>query len=77
MVSLSDDVATDQRTALEAIRNRLASELEEAGGRDVASIARELRLTLADIENLPSKREESKVDDLTARREQRRRAANQ
>lgn len=77
MVPLSDDVATDQRTALEAIRDRLALELEEAGGRDVASIARELRLTLAQIENLPSKREESKVDDLTARREQRRRAANQ
>jgi predicted transcriptional regulator len=76
-VSLSEDVATDQRTALEAIRDRLAIELEEAGGRDVASIARELRLTLAEIENLPSKREESKVDDLTARREQRRRAANQ
>lgn len=76
-MSLSDDVATDQRTALEAIRDRLALELEGAGGRDVASIARELRLTLAEIENLPSKREESKVDDLTARREQRRRAANQ
>lgn len=76
-MSLPEDVATDQRTALEAIRDRLAAELEEAGGRDVASIARELRLTLAEIENLPSKREESKVDDLTARREQRRRASNQ
>lgn len=75
-MSLPDDVATDQRTGLEAIRDRLAAELEDASGRDVASIARELRLTIAELESLPSKREESKVDDLTARRD-RRRAANQ
>lgn len=75
-MSLPEDVAADQRTALEAIRDRLAAELDDASGRDVASIARELRLTLAEIENLPSTREESKVDDLTSRRD-RRRAANQ
>lgn len=76
-MSLPDDVATSQRAGLEAIRDLLAAELVEAAGRDVATIARELRLTIAELENLPSKREESKVDDLTERREQRRRAANQ
>jgi hypothetical protein len=71
------DVTGTRHAALKEIRDRLASELEEASGRDVASIARELRLTLAEIDGLPNKREESPVDDLTARRQQRRKAAGQ
>lgn len=71
-MSLVDDVATDHRTGLEAIRDRLAIELEAADGRDVATLSRELRLTIAELENLPSKREESRVDDLAQRRANRR-----
>jgi hypothetical protein len=71
------DVTGSRHEALEGIRDRLAAELEDASGRDVASIARELRLTLAEIDGLPSKREESPVDDLAARRDRRRQAAGQ
>jgi hypothetical protein len=71
------DVTGSRQEALEGIRDRLAAELEDASGRDVASIARELRLTLAEIDGLPVKREESPVDDLAARRAQRRQAAGQ
>lgn len=66
------DVTGTRHAALEDIRDRLATELEAASGRDVASIARELRLTLAEIDGLPSKREESPVDDLAERRNKRR-----
>jgi hypothetical protein len=75
-VSLTDDVAGSHRLALEAIRRRLAEELETASGRDVASIARELRVVVTELEALPSKREESPVDDLAERRAQRRAAAS-
>lgn len=71
------DVTGTRHAALEEIRDRLATELDDASGRDVASIARELRLTLAEIDSLPSKREESPVDDLKTRREQRRTATGQ
>jgi hypothetical protein len=69
-------MSTDHRSRLEAVRDRLTEELNEASGRDVASIARELRLTLAELESLPDAREESPVDDLSARREARRAAAS-
>lgn len=71
------DVTGSRQEALEGLRDRLAGELEAASGRDVASIARELRLTLAEIDGLPVKRGESPVDDLAARRDRRRQAAGQ
>ncbi|WP_189243164.1 hypothetical protein [Planobispora rosea] len=61
----------DRRAALEAIRDRLAAELVEADGRDAASIAKELRTTLSELDALPGG-EESKLDDLAARRAARR-----
>jgi hypothetical protein len=76
-VSLPESVAQDRRTALESIRDRLAQELEVAEGREVAPIARELRLTIAELEGLPGGREESPVDDLAARRQKRRQASGQ
>lgn len=75
-MSLREQVAAGRRQALEAIRDRLAAELVEAEGRDVAPIARELRATLTDIEDLPSKREESPVDDLAEQRQKRRAKAS-
>lgn len=74
-MSLPDQIAAGRRQALEALRDRLAEELVEAEGRDVAPIARELRATLADLETLPNGREESPVDDLAKRRQTRRRKA--
>ncbi|MFD8531519.1 hypothetical protein ACFV0L_29275 [Streptosporangium canum] len=61
----------DQRMALEAIRERLARELEAAAGKDVAPIAKELRAVLDALNAMPGG-EESKLDQLQARRESRR-----
>ncbi len=74
-MALPEKVTGSRRDALEAIRDRLAAELEDAEGREVAALARELRATLLELEGLPSKREESPVDDLAARRANRRAAA--
>lgn len=62
----------DRRSALEAIRDRLAEELAGADGKDAAPLARELRATLAELESLPGGKEVSAVDDLSARRAARR-----
>lgn len=69
-------MAVDRAADLELIRSRLIEELAEASGRDVASIARELRATVADLDSLPSKERESPVDDLAARRASRRAQAS-
>lgn len=62
----------DRRAALEAIRDRLARELQEASGPAVGMLSKELRATIAELESLPGGREASAVDDLTARRAARR-----
>ncbi|MGI5288040.1 hypothetical protein ACQEVF_32510 [Nonomuraea polychroma] len=62
----------DRREALEAIRDKLAAELRAADGRDAAVIAKELRATIAELEKLPGGREVSRVDELAARRADRR-----
>lgn len=62
----------DRRTALEAIRDRLAVELDGAEGRDAAGIAKELRATIAELESLPGGKAVSAVDELSARRAERR-----
>lgn len=75
-MGLPESVAAGRRQGLEAVRDRLAAELDEASGRDVASIGRELRMTLAELDQLPSGREESAVDDLAERRRTRRAQAS-
>ncbi|MGW4426420.1 hypothetical protein [Streptosporangium sp. NPDC004631] len=62
----------DRRASLEAIRDKLARELTGATGRDAAVIAKELRAVLADLDALPGGKEVSKVDELAARRADRR-----
>ncbi|MET9876566.1 hypothetical protein ABZZ36_18355 [Actinacidiphila glaucinigra] len=62
----------DRRRALEAIRDRLAKELQDAEGRDVAPIANQLRATIAELDALPGGKEVSPVDEFTARLEARR-----
>jgi hypothetical protein len=70
--SLPDVLATgDYRRSLEAIRDRLAGELSDAVGRDVAPVAKELRTVIAEIERLPGGERVSKVDELAARRARR------
>lgn len=61
-----------RRRSLEAIRDRLASDLEAAVGRDAAVIAKELRAVIDAIDKLPPAREVSTVDQLAARRKARR-----
>lgn len=61
----------DKRTALEAIRNRLAAELARSKGNAAAAVAKELRAVLDALDALPGA-EVSPVDDLTAKRAKRR-----
>jgi hypothetical protein len=61
----------DRRATLEALRTKLASEIENATGRDVASLSKELTSVMRELEAIPTGREESAVDDLAARRAQR------
>lgn len=70
--TLPDVVAAgDRRASLEALRDLLAAQLMTAE-RDHASLARQLRDTLREIDELHTPAEESKVDDLAKRRENRR-----
>jgi hypothetical protein len=72
MVSLVDATASgDRRQALEALRHKLATELDSSSGHGTASLAKELRELLLQIDQLPVA-EGSKVDDLGARRTARR-----
>jgi hypothetical protein len=61
----------DRRLSLEAIRDKLAFELDEAFGRDAATIAKELASVIRELDSLPGGKEESTVDQLAARRKKR------
>lgn len=75
-MGLPDVVASgDRRKSLEAIRDHLATNLVDAEGREIASIAKELRAVMAEIYSLPGAREGSASDDLAAKRAARRAAA--
>lgn len=66
----------DRRASLEAIRDRLATELTVAEGREVASVAKELRETIRELDGLPLPGEVSGVDQLAKKRASRRRPAS-
>lgn len=57
----------DRRAALEALRDHLAKQLDQ-GDRDHAALARQLRETLRDLDELPPLQQESALDDLSNRR---------
>ena len=72
----------DRRAALEALRDRLAVEVERVaeegfcdvckrGSSSVAAVAKQLRDTLADLAALPAAVEGTPLDDLAARRSRR------
>ncbi|MET9301773.1 hypothetical protein ABZX66_20865 [Micromonospora aurantiaca] len=58
----------DRRLSLEAIRDKLAFELDEAFGRDAATIAKELASVIRELDSIPGGKEVSTVDQLAARR---------
>jgi hypothetical protein len=64
VVSLADQLVV--------VRDRLLSELQVAEGAAVASIAKELRATLTQLDGLLVDREASAVDDLARKRAARR-----
>ena len=65
----------DQRRALEALRDRLARDLDLAPPQVSAQLAAQLRATLAELAALPAQETKSVVDDIAARRAARRAAA--
>ncbi len=65
----------DHRARLEALRDRLEAAVSEAGHRDLAPLAGQLRQVLAELAALGDVKETSGVDDLRAARERRRAGA--
>lgn len=65
----------DQRQALEALRDRLARDLDVAPPQVSAQLAAQLRATLSELAALPAQETKSVVDVIAARREARRAAA--
>lgn len=73
-MTLSEDMASgDLRKQLTALRDFLARQLESCRRADaIAPIARQLQAVVVQLDALPDKAEESPVDNLAERREQRR-----
>lgn len=65
----------EMREELEQTRDRLKMFLDEAGPREAAALARELRMTLKDLAELAAPAKGSAVDALAARRAARQSAA--
>jgi hypothetical protein len=71
--SVSQEQPTDERVRLEAIRDRLELALNdpETATRDLASVARELRHTLAALSQIAPTAAGTKLDEIAARRRKR------
>lgn len=67
----------DRRTALIAIRDRLAAELDTEGimPRDVAAVSKQLADVIRELDAMPNTAEVSAVVDINKRRESRRKTA--
>ena len=63
--------AGDRRATLEALRDFLAAQLQNAE-KEIPALAKQLRDTLAELDGLPDAKEASRVDELNARRAARR-----
>jgi len=64
---MARDPSPTLRERLEAIRDRLTNELDEAEGSQLAAVAKELRAVLVQLESV-AEPEGSAVDELTKRR---------
>lgn len=65
-----------RRADLELLRDQLKTAIADAGNRDLAPLAGQLRAVLNDLASLPAVTEASDVDDLAAQRARRRSAAS-
>jgi hypothetical protein len=74
-LSFQQRVAKDRRSALEALRDVLASALELAEVPVKAQIAGQLRQILRELDEMPQMGARSKRDELAAKRDARRAAA--
>ena len=75
--SLREVVASGDRPAsLRALRDKLAAEVEQADGRTLPALAKQLADVLREIEALPLAKEVDPVDDLTSKRAARQAAAS-
>lgn len=70
--ALSSD---DRATALKALRIRLAAEMLGASGRDLAALAHQHRMVVAEIATLAAPKERSAVDEIAERRARRKAGA--
>lgn len=61
----------DRRAALEAMRDKLARDMDDAPAAVVAQIAGRLQAVLADLEALPPAKQRSQLDELAKRRKER------
>lgn len=66
----------DHRKRLEALRDRLAVAIEEAGMRDLAPLAARYQSVLTELATLPVVEESDGIDDLSAARRKRRAGAS-
>lgn len=67
----------DQRATLEAIRDQLAHQIDRAVPAATPALARQLRMTLRDLAELPAEHGKgSKTDEVKARRDARRARAS-
>lgn len=57
--------AGDRRAALEAVRDRVAAELDTAEGRDVAALSKELRDVLRELDAMPGGEKVTKLDRIS------------
>ena len=71
-----DPGTAEHRRRLEALRDALTVAIAEAGSRDLAPLAGQLRAVLKDLSAIPDVAEASDVDDLAAKRARRRAAAS-
>lgn len=72
---VSEVCSGDERRALEAMRLKLATEMDAAPAAVVAQVAARLQAVLVRLSELPDREAVSKSDDLAARRKARRAAA--
>lgn len=71
MTALSDAVQLGRREALEALRDKLAADIEVAPIGVSAQLAAQLRATLAELDTLDAPVEVTLEDELAARRQDR------
>ena len=72
MPDFTEAVAESRRSALVALRDRLAGECVEASARDLPPLVRQLREVLRDIDSIPVPGEANPIDEIAKRRRSRR-----